>query len=118
MTPQVVAQAVLTRPSLCILLGHICLVLQEDLGRLDVTQGNSQVQQGPAPWVPLVNILPVPRREGTELIRACTNTGLIQESTFPAIPTDLLPNSPVPPLCGAGSFPHGNKRRSRRGPKK
>lgn len=62
-TESITPQVVLTRPPLRVLLGHICLVLQEDLGRLYVTQGNSQVQQGPAPRIPLVNILSVSERE-------------------------------------------------------
>lgn len=103
------------RPSLRVLLGHICLVLQEDLGRFYVTQGNSQVQQGPAPRIPLVNILSVSEREGTQLIRAYTNKGLIQESIFPAIPTDPFPNSPAPPFCGAVLLPHVNKKEKQNG---
>lgn len=60
----------------------------------------------------------VREREITQLIRAYTNKGLIQESMFPAIPTDPFPNSTAPPFCGAVSLPHVNKRRSRTGPMK
>lgn len=52
-----VFQIIFTCPSLCILFSYICLVLKKDFGRFYITQGNSKVQQGPASWITLINIL-------------------------------------------------------------
>jgi len=52
-----VLQVIFTCPPLCILFSYVCLVLKEDFGRFYIAQGNSKVQQGPAPWITLINIL-------------------------------------------------------------
>lgn len=124
------SQVVLTCPSLCILFGNICLVMKKDLGRFYITQGNSQVQQGPASWVALINILwGIQERNNAEaaLSNASEHTKSLCEQSLAAVTQEsIFPH--ISPWCTASNtttlhsavqpdFPIDTEReRSRMGP--